>query len=82
MFLCVGMCMLPEEGVGSAGVGDREAVVSRSTWELNSGPLQEQCVLLTTESSLSLTGTSARGATAQGCFLQHSSALHPHDGRS
>jgi E3 ubiquitin-protein ligase NEDD4 len=48
----------PEEGVGSPGIGVTDSCeLPCGCWELNSGPLKKQPVLLTTEPSLNPTPT-------------------------
>jgi hypothetical protein len=53
--LCAWFPWRPEEGVGlpTTGVPD-DYELRDGCWESNSGPLEEQSVLLTTESSLQL----------------------------
>ena len=58
--MCVPFCMcvyvsaeIPEEGTGSPGTAIIDGYESScGCWELNTGPLQEQLVLLNTELSL------------------------------
>ena len=56
MFICVCVCVLPVEtrGGGPPGAGiTGDCELPDEYWDLNSGPLEEQHVLLTTEPSIS-----------------------------
>ena len=51
--MCVYCPLKPEEGVRTSGTGVMDGCrLPCGCWELNSGPLEEQPVLLTTEPSL------------------------------